>query len=204
MSRSLSERQLRIAFAIAVAGLSFSALGFYLLQNSGALPGGKIAPVKMARLAFAILFWYVLPALLLLDARLPRLARYACAVLLVNMLSRAVAELFMMYVTNSWHPWMGISHNIFSFVLMLLVAWPVLVAGDIVYASYLLIAIIMFVPETLFAWYMLTAATPAGVTTFFVPGDPAHQGILILTSLCVASLLVYLFFFARRWLYGRA
>ena len=201
MSRLLSERQLRTGFGLVVGGLVLSAAAFYSVQNSGALPGGQISTVKLAWLGCAILFWYLLPGLLLLDGRMPWLARRACIVLFVSMLVRGVIELFMMYVTHNWQPWMGISHDILMLVLMFVVAMPLFRELNSIYSGFLAVATAMFIPEAGFAWYMLVHATDSGTTVYFVAGDPQHGGIMIVTAVCVTALILYLTYFSRHWLY---
>jgi hypothetical protein len=198
-----SDRRLRSAFFFILGGLVVAAAAFYPLQNSGLLPGGQLAPVKLAWLACAILFWYLLPCLLLFDGRMSKAARVAITVLLANMLARAVIELFMMYVSKNWHPWLGIGHDLFSLLLMSVVTVPVIRESHSLYASYLLVATAMFLPEALFAWYMLAYAGAPGETVYFVPNDPAHNGIMLVTAGCVVALAVFLVSFAKRWLYGQ-
>ncbi len=203
MSKSLSERQLRAGFGIIIGGLVALAAAFYAMQNSGALPGGQISVIKLAWLGCAILFWYLLPGLLLMDARMPPAARRACTILLLSMLVRGAVELFMMYVTDNWHPWMGIGHDIFMIMLMSVVTIPLFREPDRLYAGFLAVATTMFIPETGFAWYMLTYATDPGATVYFVSGDPRHGGIMIVTAVCVTALVVYLVLFSKHWLYGQ-
>lgn len=186
-----------------MATIVLLAAAFYPLQNSGLLPGGQISPVKLAWLACAILFWYLLPVLLLLDERMAGAARRACFVLLGSMSIRAVAELFMMYVTGNWHPWMGISHNLVTFALMLFVLAPAMKDKQPVYAGYLLVATAMFIPETGFAWYLYAQAAASGEVLYFVSDSPRHNAVMYLTTGCVSVLLVYLILFSRQWLYGR-
>jgi len=202
-SKSLSEPQLRVAFRSVLGVLLTAAAAFYLLQNDGHLPGGQISPIKLAWLGCAILFWFLLPALLLLDSRMPGAARRACAVLLAGMILRGLIELFMMYVTGNWHPWMGISHDVFMLALMSTLIIPLRSNPDRLYSGYLLVATAMFIPESGFAWYMLTYATEPGATVYFVAGFSAHAGVLIVTANCVLALLAYLIFFYRKWLYGQ-
>jgi hypothetical protein len=203
MFKSSSESRLRAGFAAVLGALIVSAAPFYLAQNSGLLPGGQVAPVKLAWLACAILFWYLLPVLLLMDDRLPKLARLAITVLFVNMLCRAVIELFMMYVSGNWHPWLGIGHDIFSFVIMAAVTLAVLRKVSRPYGGYLCVATGMFVPEALFAWYMLMRASSSGDVVYFVGNEPAHRGIMLVTAVCVAVLLIYLISFVKQWLYAQ-
>jgi len=203
MSRSLSNPRLRTGFAFIIGGLVLAAIVFYAIQNTGVLPGGQIAPIKLAWLGCAILFWYLLPGLLLLDGRMPRAARRACIVLLVNMILRGIVELFMMYVTEYWHPWMGISHDIFMLVLMSAVLIHAGREKGGPYTGYLTVATAMFIPESGFAWYMLTYATDPGAMVYFVSGDPGHGMILAVTAIFVIALLGYLIFFYKEWLYGQ-
>lgn len=203
MCASLSDRGLRTGFGTAVGAILLLAALFYPLQNSGWLPGGQISVVKLAWLACAILFWYLLPALLLFDSRMRGAVRRACIVLLVSMSVRAVVELFMMYVTGNWHPWMGISHDVFTFVLMLVVLAPAMKQGQPLYAGYLLVATGMFIPETYFAWYLYAQTAAPGEVLYFVSDSPRHNAVMYLTTGCVSVLLVYLILFSRQWLYGR-
>lgn len=203
MSRSLSEQQLRTGFHGVVGVLLAAAAAFYVLQNGGYLPGGQISPIKLAWLACAILFWFLLPGLLLLDGRMSGPARRACAVLLVGMILRGLIELFMMYVTGNWHPWMGISHDVLMLVLMSAVIAPLRNTPDRLYLVYLLVATAMFIPESGFAWYMLTYATEPGATVYFVAGFSGHSTVLTVTAICVFALLAFLIFFYRKWLYGQ-
>lgn len=203
MSKSLSERQLRAGFGIVIGGLALLAAAFYSMQNSGALPGGQISAIKLAWLGCAILFWYLLPGLLLMHGRMPPAARRACIVLLASMLVRGGVELFMMYKTDNWHPWMGIGHDVFMIFLMLVVTIPLFRESDRLYAGYLAVATAMFAAEAGFAWYMLTYATDPGATVYFVSGDPRHGGIMTVTAVCVTALIVYLVLFSRHWLYGQ-
>lgn len=203
MSRSLSEHQLRTGFGVVIGGLALLAAAFYSMQNSGALPGGQISAIKLAWLGCAILFWYLLPGLLLLDGRMPPAARRGCIILLVSMLVRGVVELFMMYKTENWHPWMGIGHDIFMAILMSVVTVALFRKSDRLYAGYLAVATAMFIPEAGFAWYMLAYATDPGATVYFVSGDPRHGKIMIVTAVCVTALIMYLVLFSRHWLYGQ-
>ena len=193
---------MRIGFGIILGGLALFASAFYSLQNSGVFPGGQVAAIKLAWLMCAILFWYLLPGLMLLDGRLQPAVRRALLVLLASMMVRGVVELIMMYVSNNWHPWIGIGHDSFMFLLMLVIAMRVFPGADRLYAGFLAVATMMFVPEAGFAWYMLVNASDPGSVVYFVPDDPEHGRIMIVTAACVATLMVYLVFFTRQWLYG--
>lgn len=110
----------RLSSVVIVTGMA--ALLFYVVQNRGWLEGGNIALPKLLWLAYAILFWFCLPALIVLDTRTPAVWRRIYAIFLVNMLLRAALELFMMYVTNSWSPYYGIGHDLFTILLLFTMA----------------------------------------------------------------------------------
>lgn len=200
MSKSLSEFQLRTAFRLILGTLLVTAAVFYWLQNRDYLPGGHISLIKLAWLSCAILFWYLLPSLLLLDDRMPAAARRVCIVLLVGMILRGVIELLMMYVSGNWHPWMGIGHDLFMLALLTVLIVPLRLGADRLYSVYFLVAALMFIPESGFAWYMLNYASERGATVYFVPGDPQHNGVMAITAICVIALLTYLTFFYRQWM----
>jgi hypothetical protein len=123
--------------------------------------------------------------------------------LIINLRARAAIELFLMYVSRKWHPWIGIGHDIFSVLLMPFVLRPCFRDTDRLYCGFLLVASGMYVPEAFSAWYMLAKAAVPGTTVYFVPDDPVHNGIMIVTTVCVLLLLIYLIAFYRRWLSGQ-
>jgi hypothetical protein len=200
MSKSLSEAQLGLAFRTILGSLLVAAAVFYWLQNNDYLPGGHISLVKLAWLGYAILFWYLLPGLLLMDARMPAGARRVCIALLAGMLLRGVVELVMMYASGNWHPWMGISHNLLMLMLLSATLVPLVNHAERLYSIYFLVAMLMFIPESGFAWYMLNYASEPGATVYFVPGDPQHRGVMTITGACVLALSIYLYFFYRQWM----
>ncbi len=82
-----------------------SGFGFWFVQNDHlTTQGGGIAPVKAAWLMTCIFYWIFLPALLSKDQLVSPSLRMCYGVFLGNMLLRAVVELYLMYVTQSWHP----------------------------------------------------------------------------------------------------
>ena len=171
---------------------------FHTLQNMGASPGGGIAVVKTLWLGSVLLCWYLIPWLLLLDQRLTPI-HTAIALFFGNMLLRAMVELGMMFIWHNWHPWYGISHDLFSLLLSLVLAARTR-QGSLLISRYLLVMSLLFAVETGFAWYMLNNVSVAQGVAYYVPGSSQHQTILLLTGLVVGILWLYLLGFFRRWL----
>lgn len=191
----------RLLLVLSLMGLA--ALLFYLLQNSGRIQGGDIALPKLLWLAYAILFWFCLPLLIVLDQRTTIIWRRIYAIFLTNMLLRAVLELFMMYVTVSWSPYYGLGHDLFTVVLLLALVGACkkhLQKGLLLSNLYIIIA--MFAIEIGFVLYMLLRVSDGEQAIYFVPGDPQHAAVLQVTWVVNLMLTGYLFVFSRRWTRG--
>jgi len=191
----------RLLTVVILTGMA--ALLFYGVQNSGRLAGGNIALPKLLWLAYAILFWFCLPALIVLDTRTSAVWRRIYAIFLVNMLLRATIELFMMYVTNSWSPYYGIGHDLFT-ILLLFTAAAVyrkrVQSGLFLINLFAIVA--MFAIEVGFVLYMLLKVSGGEATVYFVPGDQRHAAVLQITWLVNILLTIYLYAFYRRWTHG--
>ena len=198
-SDSRAER--RLLSIVIVMGMA--ALVFYVLQNSGQLRGGNIALAKLLWLAYAIFFWFCLPALIVVDARTPPVWRRIYTVFLVNMLLRAALELFMMYVANSWSPYYGIGHDLFTILLIYTVVavYRKQIQKDLFLIN-LFVLIAMFAIEVGFVLYMLLKVSGGEQPVYFVPGDGQHAAVLQITWLVNILLTVYLVAFYRRWTRG--
>ena len=113
-----SRRRLYLSLAL----MSLAALLFFVMQNQSLLVGGEIAPAKLLWLFAAIFYWFVLPLLIVIDGRGSAAMRRIYAIFLANMCARALIELYMMYLSQNWHPYYGIGHDAFSILLILLLA----------------------------------------------------------------------------------
>ena len=213
MSTWFSDRSLRFVALSAVAGIAMASVAFHVLQNRMALTGGGIAWSKSLWLGCAILFWFVLPALLVCDARLGVAWRMPFALLLVLMGLRGVVELWMLYVSHSWSPFYGIAHD----AICLAALWwfarraaaganPLLQSGLQRTAFVHAIATgLLFIPEMYFAWYMQAHfGTQGEHPVYFVPDEPAHARVLALTAAADAAAVLYLPGFLYAWLHGKA
>lgn len=191
----------RLLSVVLMTGMA--ALLFYVVQNSGRLEGGNIALSKLLWLAYAILFWFCLPTLIVLDTRTSAVWRRIYAIFLVNMLLRAAIELFMMYVTNSWSPYYGIGHDLFTILLLFTMAAAYrkqLQSG--LFLNNLFTIVAMFAVEVGFVLYMLLKVSGGEHTVYFVPGDQQHAAVLQITWLVNILLTIYLYVFSRRWTRG--
>lgn len=197
-----SERALRRAVWTAFALVALAAAAFYGAQNILRPVGGEIAFVKLLWLAGVVLLWGVLPPLLTADARLGSPLRRAFAAFAGLMAVRVLAEGWMLYVSLSWSPWYGITHNALCMALLLSCAGLVRPQGtlDRLARGHLVATAAFFVPESYFAWYMLEHFVTRGASAvYFVPGDASHVQVLLLTAVAVVCLSGYLAMFVRRW-----
>ena len=200
-----SERAVTRAALGGVAAVAALAAAFYWVQNQYRPIGGEVSAAKAAWLGCAILFWIVLPAVLVGDARLAPAVRRPFAALLALMLARAPVELWMLYFSLNWSPWYGIMHD--AACLALLVAWlvPLLRAQwpprERCVIAHLAFTAALFLPEMYFAWYMQHHFSTQGeAAVYFVPDDPVYAQVLRATTATVVVATLYLPFFLVRWL----
>lgn len=114
----------RLALLVTLGLCLVAALGFGARQNRAGTRGGRISRPKLVWLFFAIWFWLFECAALAFEPALPWGYRVLFGVHAASMWLRGVAELFLLHVTKTWRPPMGIGHDVFcvATVLALLVA----------------------------------------------------------------------------------
>lgn len=186
-------------FVILLSTLAVTAALFYIRQNSGELPGGGIALVKILWLMCVIFFWFFAP-FFVLNAKNADQGNTLIKIHLANVYSRAVVELFMLYWLNNWKATYGISHDIFSFAVLaigLLYCYKSLSLQQVVFFGAL---IGTFIAEAYFAWYMLTNV---GAHVWFVPDASEFQPVFIATWLALVGLAAYCFFFVKEHVIAR-
>ena len=197
----------------AVGATLLCALAFHAAQNRLALTGGSVALSKGIWLGLAVLFWLVLPALILADARVAPVLKQPFLLLLLLMGARGVAELLMLYVFKNWSPFYGIAHDVLC--LALLWGWCLRRRGLAARGHRDAQASAMwrhawftgalFLPEIYYAWYMQAHFTTRGASpVYFVPDDAAHSQVLAVTAVVDAAALAYLCLFLFAWLHGNA
>ncbi len=192
------------------------AIGFHYLQNSGAIKGGSVPAVKTAWLFTVLFYWYVLPAIYSADKSLPTMVRQLFAVVLINMIVRALVELPMMYVTQTWLHIYGIGHDIFSALLCLAIGLMLMSPGllSVVLRSqvakkqgttlpgwlhgYFIFSAFLFLMEAVFANY-LRNVTGADGKIFFLPMESSHGLMLSITAVVVATTWGVIIYQMRQW-----
>jgi len=195
ISGSRRKRLPRLLLGLAILGLAAWIL--YIAQNSFGASGGAIAPVKTLWILTVIVFWYLLPVFWALDATLSHRARAVFAIFATNMLLRAIVELWMMYISDSWKHSYGIGHDIISFLLCLALA--VLVRREEKWISvFFAYCAVLFVSETIFATY-LRNVTGADGSVFFLPSSEAHNSIMIATGVVVVVSGIVGYGLIRTW-----
>jgi hypothetical protein len=198
-----SDLNLRRRCLLLTGLLLLSGLVFFMLQNLRLFPGGDIAASKVFWLGTAIYFWFVIPALVLSDRRIGPGVRRIYHWFLINMLARAVIELYMMYVTINWHPHYGLVHDVFSVGLLAVLLRRANAEGtlDIWMKLNAVVMSVLFVVEFFFAMYMLKAVKSDAIV-YYVPQSSEHALVLNLTWLVVILAGLYAAVFLRVWLYG--
>jgi hypothetical protein len=213
MSSSRSEARLRVGALSAVGATLLCALAFQVAQNRFALTGGSVAWSKGLWLGLAVLFWLVLPALILADTRVPSVLKQPFGLLLLLMGARGLAELLMLYVYRNWLPFYGIAHDLLCAALLW--GWCLRHRGlrraepgdppPSALWQHAWFTGALFLPEIYYAWYMQAHFTTRGASpVYFVPDDAAHQQVLAVTTAVDAVALAYLCAFLFTWLNGNA
>lgn len=177
----------------------------FISQNFYQASGGEISAAKLLWLWYALVAWFVVPAFLACDSRISQAYRRLSLAFLANMLIRAAAELWLMYVTVSWNPYYGICHDLFSMLLILLLlrGMPPLCALDEAVRRWFCIVPFMFGFEIYFAAYMkIVVQQQRGADLYFVPNVPEYHQVLFATWLALFMLTPCLLLFLHRWLYA--
>lgn len=127
MASSLTLALLWAGAVVATVG----GLGFRRRQNAGAR-GGRISNPKVVWLFFAIWFWFVACTVLAFEPALPSAYRLILGVHAASMWLRGGVELYLLHVTRTWRPPMGIAHDAFCIVTVLgLALWAGAAMGDL-------------------------------------------------------------------------
>lgn len=196
----MSSKNKRLVLLGVVVGLAIAAFVFYGIQNAGSIPGGSIALPKLFWLALIVTFWYVAPVFFIYHRDVNATARMIIYLHLANVIVRAVVELYMMYVSENWHPYYGIAHDIVSAVLIGSLILLRLNRLSPHLKSFLAVLCGTFIIEACFASYMVTQVAAEGSVVFFVPDSEEYQLILRVTWVAVVGLLLGLMYFGKAWL----
>lgn len=109
----------RVALLATLGLCAAAAAWFGRRQNRPGVRGGRISGPKLVWLFFAIWFWLFECAVLALEPGLPFAYRVVFGVHAASMWLRGGVEMFLLHVTKTWRPPMGIAHDVFCIVTVL-------------------------------------------------------------------------------------
>jgi hypothetical protein len=107
-----------VTFPASVIALLAVSLWFYYRQNFAGQIGGTMSVAKLLWLDYALLAWFIVPCFVWRSPLIEPQLRGIYGAYLANFLVRGVVELWMLYVTISWLPPYGITHDLFSIGLV--------------------------------------------------------------------------------------
>ena len=180
---------------LAIGALVVISLWFYYRQNFAGQIGGKMSIAKLLWLDYAIVAWLILPFFLWRSSFIAPGLRWIYGCHLTVFATRAMIELWMLYVTISWIPPYGISQDIFSIALITgMIQWK---HGELrryddqanrAALRFLTSIRLGLVCEIVFAW-LFYRATGGEIGIYFASTDPVFSLINGLTW--AAVLLLY-------------
>jgi hypothetical protein len=180
-----------VGFLASVFALAAISLWFYYRQNFAGQIGGAISVAKLLWLDYALLAWFIVPFFVWRSPLIDPQLRGIYGAYLANFLVRGVVELWMLYVTVSWIPPYGITHDVFSIGLvtgLLLRRRGKLCQlhdGENSAARRFLVSIRLgLVCEIILAW-LFYRATEGAIGIYFASDDPHFAFINRLTSAIV-------------------
>lgn len=194
------------ALTAAYIALGVFGVRFYRKQNTpsgghGAAHkmGGGISRAKAAWLSFAVLYWFFVAPMLALGTNFAYGWRMALLALAISMWVRGPLELLMMYRLKNWRPPYGIGHDLFTTLLVALLAvyfWPGEDAMGSLGGVSVAVALVSLVAETGYA--LVFHQLVAGATTgddgiwFADATAPKFRRINRLTAIVNTPLYVFL------------
>jgi len=175
---------------------------FFIVQNTLIKLGGDVAFIKVMWLMSALLFWYFIPFHMMRQRLYSRRVVTVFTWFWINMVARAVIELYMMYVSVNWHPHYGIAHDFLSFAFL---GWAWVYLGHAkeprhsrVPRQLVAFCAVMFLIEAYFAYYMLHNVVSAE-PVYYVPADSQHNMILLATWFAVTACIAFVVRLIRHW-----
>jgi hypothetical protein len=173
---------------------------FWYMQNTYFYEsGGEISFAKALWLGMTILYWFIIPIMIICTQKEDRAVRMIYSIFLINMLLRAVIELILMYEYNAWKYEYGLGHNIFSFILL---------AGLIIFNKQpkillhtAILMLIMFIAESYFAYYMIEYVRDHYMTDdiWFISWNVRHMTNNVITIFMLLILCLWQSYFYLKW-----
>jgi hypothetical protein len=166
-------------------------IAFFMYQNKEGRIGGKMAWCKLFWLDYTLITWFFLPLVFYYQGKSGGVYTTIYA-LSISMWVRGIIELIMMYGTKNWTPPIGITHDIFTFLLVAvsLIMGPHLELIELIFGGSLLLSLGL---ETYYAWgfYMIVRHQTKGddAIWFASKENPAFAQILKVTT--VGNIILY-------------
>jgi hypothetical protein len=188
-------RQRNFALLLAIATLGLISLLFYYRQNFAGQIGGKMSVAKLLWLDYAISAWFLLPFFLWRSPLIAPTLRWIYGAHLATFAIRGAVELWMLYITVSWIPPYGITHDLIVIALITSLLWcgrnEINQLNDVANrtAKWFLSSIrVGLVCEIIFAW-LFYRTTEGRIGIYFASPEPVFATINDLTWMAV--LLLY-------------
>jgi hypothetical protein len=80
--------------------------------------GGEISASKALWLYWTISVWFMFMPYVLLSQRWQDAFHYGWMALTISMWLRGIAEIYMLFISKNWTPYIGIAHDVFTFAIM--------------------------------------------------------------------------------------
>lgn len=123
MNVAMAIQRRSIAFPGAILALTMISLWFYYRQNFAGQIGGEMSVAKLLWLDYTLLAWFVVPFFLWRSPLIEPPLRKIYGAHLMNFAARGAVELWMLYISISWLPPYGITHDLFSIGLITGLLW---------------------------------------------------------------------------------
>jgi hypothetical protein len=176
-----------------------AALLFYVWQNRFAAAGGQIALPKALWLGATVLFWLLLPPVVLCAKQVSGRLKTAYLVFWLPMLARALAEVFLMYGCGCWQYAYGIAHDLASIAVLLSATWLCRRETPRLLAANLAVMAAMFAAEAYFAAYIAAFHRHhPHAQVWFVGWESPHLANQAATAAIVAALAFWLVHLTRK------
>ncbi|MGH7845950.1 MAG: hypothetical protein ACREQW_12390, partial [Candidatus Binatia bacterium] len=123
MNIAMPVQRRSVVFPGAILALTLISLWFYYRQNFAGQIGGAMSLAKLLWLDYTLLAWFVVPFFLWRSPLIEFPLRTIYGAHLLNFATRGAVELWMLYITISWLPPYGITHDLFSIGLITGLLW---------------------------------------------------------------------------------
>lgn len=145
-----------------VIAVFIAILGFGFLQNRFGFTGGPISAAKALWLAYTVQVFLVVPFLLWRCDIYSARVRNIFGAVFVSFAVRAVIELYILYFTRAWECIYGITHNLFTFALTIVLLGRVMNPSrpDRRVLGFIPILLCTLLVECFMAWQFSRLASP--------------------------------------------